>query len=104
MHRKLFIQMQRPGRIFLEDDDPRYLHWIRKANRYGRLMKHEPPVSDVNKNHCSFEMEVDGQSTLVLGDPNMNAKTRDALAELIRAAIRAIENGEIGLGENDELD
>jgi len=92
--------MGRPLRIFLEDDDPRYQHWIRKGNRYGRLLKRAEKLDLASgKKHSCVPIEVDGEHFDVLGDPNMSAETRQALAEMIRAAIRAIENGEIGKHE-----
>lgn len=42
--------------------------------------------------HVGFEMEVDGTTAHVLGDPNMDAKTRDAIAELIRHTIKWLDD------------
>ena len=39
--------------------------------------------------HVCFTMDVDGTQVTVLGDPNMDQKTRDALADLARAACKA---------------
>src|SRR5687768_1922571 len=40
-----------------------------------------------------FWTNVDGQMVHAQGDPNMSEETLNAIAELVRCAVRAIENG-----------
>lgn len=74
---------------------PKYsFQFGRRAGRLGL------PKNHLCKNrHVGFWVEVDGQPAHVLGDPNMDDKTAAALAELIRCAIRAVDNDTIEEGE-----
>lgn len=42
----------------------------------------------MKRTHRGFFMEVDGHTAHVLGDPNMDQRTKDALATVIRAAYK----------------
>lgn len=46
-----------------------------------------------------FWMEVDGSPIHVNGDPNMSEETREAIANLFRAARKAVSEGTIGKGK-----
>ena len=107
-NRALFLMGQSRRRLG-EHPSPR--RWLWKERRYARMLKRElarlrQEGDELRKelgipdNHVMFDLEVDGQAYPVLGDPDMKDETRQALAELIRAAMRAIENGEIG-GEDE---
>jgi len=44
--------------------------------------------------HQDVWIEVDGKQQRVLADPNMSEETKKALAEMIKAATRAVQNGD----------
>lgn len=50
--------------------------------------------------HEDVWIEIDGHQQRVLGDPNMSPETAKALGELIKAAARAVANGDF---EDDEI-
>lgn len=56
----------------------------------------------LNGGHVGQWMDVDGKPVHVLADPNMSQETRDALSELVRAAMKWVDDGMPGKGEGTE--
>lgn len=64
---------------------PRSLNLTERDDR-----EYDPPQA-----HEGFWTTVDGEAAHILGDPNMDEKTLNALHEVIRAARRAIDDGSL---------
>ncbi len=45
--------------------------------------------------HKDVWIEVDGHQQRVLGDPNMSEETKEALAKMIKAATKAVNEGKL---------
>ncbi len=75
------------------DRQRQYLHWddVRTRQVMHRFLGPSQ----------GFYLHTDVGTAHVLGDPNMSQETINALIELIRAAHRAVENGELGRKDDD---
>ena len=76
-----------PARLFCEvcDDDLR-----EQAAEMARIAAQDK-TADLHDGHVGMWLEADGEPFHVLGDPNMNEETLEALREMARAARRMME-------------
>ena|SRR6185369_1039038 len=69
---------------YVEGDNPDY----EEDDEYEEL------ASAAFGGHKDVWIEVDGHQQRVLGDPNMSEETKQALAKMIKAVTKAVENGD----------
>ena len=63
--------------------------WVKRQSDYNAFLERA-----AFGNHQDVWIEVDGHQQRVLGDPNMSEETKRALAAMIEAATRAVQNGD----------
>lgn len=63
--------------------------WVKRQSDYNAFLERA-----AFGGHQDVWIEVDGKQQRVLGDPNMSEETKKSLAEMIKAATRAIQNGD----------
>lgn len=90
------------GRDYLAEDDFWEEAWGAMPPTFEEEDEDFEVPEDLHGGHKDVWIDVDGESVRMLADPNMDDKTRAALAELVRAARKAVDDGTLGGNADDE--